>query len=101
MKKKKITNNFRFTLSSGLSMVTLERLEIIAKQITAHEANMAYLQAVFEGRIDLSKTGCTSAIRRYQPTREDKARFPKTIENLQQQICLFKHEREVLKKYGR
>lgn len=80
---------------------TLARFEAIQRELKAYEARMAYLQDVAQQKINLQKTGCTPEIRRYRATREDRARLPKTLENLRQQIRLLQHEHEVLKRYGR
>lgn len=83
------------------SSTTLARFEEIAELIKAHEKNIAYLQAIADDCIHLRKKGATAGIRCYQRTRDDEARLPKTLANLRQQIDWLKHEREVLKKYGR
>jgi hypothetical protein len=96
-----ITQHVDLNLPRKFSFSTLKRFEEIAEHIQTHENNIAYLKAVASGEINLRKTGCTTAIRCYQRTKEDEARLPRTLANLQQQIGLLQHEREVLKKYGR
>src|SRR5688572_26023088 len=79
---------------------TLARLEAITQTLKAHKKAIAYLKAVANGEMNLQKTGCTRAIRRYQRTKTDEARLTKTLQNLHRQIELLNYEREVLKRYG-
>jgi hypothetical protein len=96
-----IEQHVELNLPRAFSWATLKRFEEIADQIQTYKNSIRYLKAVASGEIDLSKTGCTPAIRCYQRTKEDEARLPKTLENLQRQIDLLNHEREVLQRYGR
>lgn len=80
---------------------TCQRFEAIADHIPMHETRIRTLQAIASGAINRSQTGCTPAIRAYRRTKADQARLPHTLANLQRQIDLLHHEREVLKRYGR
>lgn len=103
MKEKSVdTQNHQDVLERyPFSAKTLLRLEEISAEIDWHEDNITYLQAISEDKINLRKKGTTPEIRRYQPTREDERRLPKTLANLHKQVDWLKHEREVLKRYGR
>jgi hypothetical protein len=96
-----IEQQVEVNLPRAFSFSTLKRFEEIAAHIQIHKNNISYLKAVASGEIDLSKTGCTDSIRCYQRTKEDEARLPRTLANLQQQIDLLHHEQEVLQRYGR
>lgn len=84
-----------------LSPETQARLTDIEFSLDLYHASIHTLQLLAKGDINLRKTGSTAEIRRYRPTREDKQRLPKTLENLRQQMRLLQHEWEVLQRYGR
>lgn len=96
-----IEQQVEVNLSHTFSFSTLKRFEEIVDHIQTYENSIRYLKAVASGEIDLQKTGCTDSIRCYQRTKEDEARLPKTLDNLQRQIDLLNREWDVLQRYGR
>lgn len=79
---------------------TLQRIAWVRQALSAHDSNMALLQAFAAGKVSLKGKGYTKGAEEYQQTPEDRARLAGTLANLRQQSELLRCELETLLRYG-
>jgi len=79
---------------------TLQRMAWVRQTLSAHDGNIALLQAFAAGEVSLKNKQYTKGAEHYKPTREDQERLPHTLANLEKQRELLFCELQTLLKYG-